>query len=65
MNDNTARYVPLSDANSGETIFVNPATIRYVIAAGHRTHLVFSETHVVTVTADLDSVMASGVFGLN
>jgi hypothetical protein len=62
LNSEATKYIALSDAASGQTIYVNLTTIRYVIAAGHRTLLVFSETHVITVTADLQSVMASEVF---
>jgi hypothetical protein len=62
MGQDAIRYISVSDAKTGQTIYVNPNAVRYVMAAGHRTVLVFSETHAVTVTSDLNSVMASGLF---
>jgi hypothetical protein len=62
MADQKTKYFPFTDSTNGTTVYVNPATVRYVLAAGHRTALVFSESHIVTVTADLASVLASGLF---
>ncbi|WP_158284367.1 hypothetical protein [Bradyrhizobium sp. SUTN9-2] len=53
------------DAASGTTIYVNPATVRFVLPAGHKSILVFSETHTITVTGDLQAVMQSGLFELS
>lgn len=60
----TSQYYALTDAASGQTIYVNPAAIRFVVPAGHRTALIFSEQHVVTVTADIEAVIAYGLFGV-
>lgn len=56
------KFFAFTDAANGRTIYVNPATVRYVLPAGHRAMLVFSEAHVVTVTADLKAVIAAGLF---
>jgi phosphotransferase system IIA component len=55
-------YRAFSDAATGQTIYVNPYAVRFILPAGHRTTIVFSETHAVTVTADLQSVIESGLF---
>lgn len=56
---------PVTDASNGQTIYVNPAAVRFVMPSGHRTALVFSENHVVLTTADLQSLIGSGVFNLS
>jgi hypothetical protein len=55
-------YKSFTDAATGQTIYVNPYAVRFVVPAGHRTTIVFSETHTVTVTADLQSVIEGGLF---
>jgi phosphotransferase system IIA component len=55
-------YHGFTDAATGQTIYVNPFSVRFVVPVGHRTVFVFSETHAVTVTADLQSVTESGLF---
>src|SRR5437879_191118 len=45
-------YRAFTDAATGQTIYVNPYAIRFILAAGHRTTIIFSETHSVTVTVD-------------
>ncbi|MBR1231999.1 hypothetical protein [Bradyrhizobium sp. AUGA SZCCT0182] len=55
-------YRAFTDAATGLTIYVNPQAVRFVVAAGLRTTIVFSETHTVTVTADLQSVIDGGLF---
>jgi ribosomal protein L32E len=64
MVEGKHRYCALTDAASGQTIYVNPSMVRFVLPAGHRTAIVFSETHVVSVTGDLQSVMEAGLFGV-
>lgn len=64
MTDGRVRLYPFIEATKGQTIYVNPVAVRYVVPAGYRTMLVFSETHVVTVTADLQAVIAAGLFEL-
>lgn len=64
MPSDPAKYLAVVEAESGKTIYVNPNAVRFVFPAGHRTVLVFSETHNVTVTADLPSLMDSGLFQL-
>lgn len=56
------RYCAFTDAATGQTIYVNPSMVRFVVPAGHRTAIVFSETHVVTITGDLQSVIDGGLF---
>ena len=51
-----------TDAATGQTVYVNPHTVRFITAVGHRTMIVFSETHALTVTADLQSVIEGGLF---
>ena len=58
----TKTFYGLTDAATGQTIYVNPDTIRYIQPAGHRTTIVFSESHALTVTADLQSVIEGGLF---
>jgi ribosomal protein L32E len=55
-------YRSFTDAATGQTIYVNPYAVRFIVPAGHRTLIVFSETHAVTVTADPQSVIESGLF---
>jgi ribosomal protein L32E len=62
MSNEQPRYCAFTDAESGKTIYVNPTAVRFVVPAGHRTMLVFSEAHAVTVTADLQSVIEGGLF---
>lgn len=53
---------PVTNASNGQTIYINPAAVRLAMPSGHRTALVFSENHVVLTTADLRSLIDSGVF---
>jgi ribosomal protein L32E len=62
MIEGKQRYCVFTDAATGQTIYVNPSAVRFVVPAGHRTAIVFSETHVVAVTGDLQSVMDAGLF---
>jgi phosphotransferase system IIA component len=55
-------YRTFTDAATGQTIYVNPYAVRFIMPAGHRTMIIFSETHAVTVTADLQSVIEGGLF---
>ena len=55
-------YRAFTDAATGQTIYVNPYAVRFIMAAGHRTTIIFSETHSVIVTADLQSVIEGGLF---
>lgn len=64
MAGDKTKFYAFTDASNGRTIYVNPAAVRYVIPSGHRTLLVFSESHVVTVTGDLQSVVDTGLFEL-
>lgn len=63
MVDSITLY-PFTNLSSGQTMYVNPSHVRYILRAGQRTVLVFSETHVVTVTADFQSVVSSGIFAI-
>lgn len=56
------QFCEFIDAKDGNIIYVNPYAVRFVQAVGHRTALIFSETHAVMVTADLRSVMEAGLF---
>jgi ribosomal protein L32E len=64
MSEEKQRYCAFTDAATGQTIYVNPNAVRLVVPAGHRTAIVFSESHVVTVTADLQSVIDGGLFAV-
>ncbi|MEZ2143215.1 hypothetical protein AAE026_13005 [Bradyrhizobium sp. DN5] len=52
----------VTDAATGQTVYINPDTVRFVLPNGHRTTLVFSETHTLTVTADLQALIDGGLF---
>ncbi|MCP1844424.1 hypothetical protein ACVIHI_002655 [Bradyrhizobium sp. USDA 4524] len=52
----------VTEAASGRTLYVNPDMVRFVLPLGHQTTLIFSETHTLTVTADLQSLLESGLF---
>jgi ribosomal protein L32E len=62
MIEGKQRYCAFTDAATGHTIYVNPSAVRFVVPAGHRTAIVFSEAHVITVTGDLQSVIDGGLF---
>jgi hypothetical protein len=52
----------LTEAATDQTVYVNPDAIRFVLPAGHRTTIFFSERHALTVTSDLQSLIEGGLF---